>query len=183
MIEGSEHAMGAAVARLTAVALGVAVAACGGQSAPAARGAGSPAGDRVASTPPADTGAAVADKVGPQGQRITHLDVAGHDVTAEIAESAEDRARGLMYRDSLPADHGMLFVYPRAQILGFWMRNTKIPLDIAFIDPRGLIVDIQHMEPESDSTHTSARPAMYALEMASGWFDANGVKAGDRVGF
>lgn len=192
MIEGSEHTSGAGAGRPLAVALGVAaalavgVAACGGQGAPQARGAGSPPGDRVASTAPVDTAAqqaAGADTVGPQGQRITHLDVGGHDVTAEIAESAEDRARGLMYRDSLPADHGMLFVYPEAQTLGFWMRNTKIPLDIAFIDPQGRIVDIQHMQPESDSTHTSVRPAMYALEMASGWFDANGVKVGDRVAF
>lgn len=181
-----------AAGRLRAVALGltaalaVGAAACGGQGAPQARGAGSPPGDRVPSTTPVDTGArqaAGADTVGPQGQRITHLDVGGHDVTAEIAETADERARGLMYRDSLPPDHGMLFVYPQAQTLGFWMRNTKIPLDIAFIDPQGRIVDIQHMEAESDTTHTSAQPAMYALEMASGWFGGHGVKVGDRVAF
>ena len=167
----------------------VAVAACGGGQADAAatRDAGTAASERIPAAAPADTVAASraadADTVGSSGLRVTRLDVGGHPVTAEIAETPEARHRGLMHRDSLPADHGMLFVYPEVQTLSFWMRNTKIGLDIAFVDPSGKIVDIQHMSPESDSLHSSARPAMYALEMASGWFDANGVRVGDVVGF
>ena len=179
-------ARGLAVVAAGALAAAAALGACGGGGgAPAARGAGTAASDRTPPAAPADTAAAAAvtDTVGPSGMRVTTLDVDGHPVSAEIAETDRDRQEGLMYRDSLPPDHGMLFVYPEVQTLSFWMRNTRIPLDIAFVDPTGRIVDIQHMSPESDSLHTSARPAMYALEMADGWFEAHGVGIGDRVGF
>jgi uncharacterized membrane protein (UPF0127 family) len=131
----------------------------------------------------AGRGAGAEDTTAPSGLRVTHLDVAGHDVMAEIADNGEARQQGLMFRDSLPADHGMLFVYPQEQTLSFWMRNTKIPLDIAFLTASGAIIDIQHMDAESDSLHTSRRPAMYALEMAAGWFADHGVQVGDRVAF
>lgn len=114
---------------------------------------------------------------------LTTLDVAGHEVEVEIADDEEERRRGLMYRDSLPEDQGMLFVYPEEEILSFYMRNTEIPLDIAFVDQRGYIVDIQQMEPHTEELHESRRPAMYALEMNLGWFEANGVEEGDRIRF
>jgi len=158
------------------------VAACGGDSASAAASRS----ESAAAPPSAGTSAVAAssaDTVSSSGLQVTHLDVGGHVVTAEVADNDLARQRGLMYRDSLPTDHGMLFVYPSEQTLSFWMRNTEIPLDIAFITAAGSIVDIQHMKAESDSLHTSARPSMYALEMAKGWFERNGVKVGDTVKF
>lgn len=141
----------------------------------------------------ADTTAAVQDTARRGGVRLrreggvvtreTRVRVAGIPVTVEVAESDEARQRGLMYRDSLPDDHGMLFVYPEERRLSFWMRNTQIPLDIAFLDRGGTIVDIQQMEPFTDETHVSGRPAMYALEMREGWFEEHGVEVGDRVEF
>ena len=88
-----------------------------------------------------------------------------------------------MNRDSLPEDHGMLFVYPEEQILSFWMRNTRIPLDIAFIDRNGFILEIQQMQPHDDKSHASKQPAMYALEVRLGWFEDHEVEPGDRVEF
>ena len=77
----------------------------------------------------------------------------------------------------------MLFVYPEEQILSFWMRNTRIPLDIAFIDRNGFILEIQQMEPHDDVSHASKQPAMYALELRKGWFEDHGVEPGERVEF
>jgi len=123
--------------------------------------------------------AAARGETGPK----TTIHVAGIPVAVEIADDEAERNRGLMHRDSLPEDHGMLFVYPEEGERSFWMRNTRIPLDIAFLDRQGTIVDIQTMEPESDELHTSRRPAMYALEMIRGWFGEHGVEIGDRVRF
>lgn len=115
--------------------------------------------------------------------RTTELDVGGVTVTAEIADTPALRERGLMERDSLPENHGMLFVYPDERDLSFWMRNTPLALDIAFIDRSGTIVNIETMQPNDDESKVSTRPAMYALEMEAGWFEANGVEPGARVGF
>lgn len=115
--------------------------------------------------------------------RTTELDVGGVSVTAEIADTPALRERGLMERDSLPENHGMLFVYPEERDLSFWMRNTPLALDIAFIDRGGTIVNIETMRPNDDANTVSTRPAMYALEMEAGWFEANGVEPGARVGF
>ncbi len=115
--------------------------------------------------------------------RETEIRVGGSTVTVEIADDPEARSRGLMNRDSLPENHGMLFVYPQEQILSFWMRNTRIPLDIAFIDRNGFILEIQQMEPHDDASHASKQPAMYALEMRKGWFEDHGVEPGERVEF
>ncbi len=107
----------------------------------------------------------------------------GVPVSVEIADNPQTRSQGLMHRDSLPEDHGMLFVYPQEQILSFWMRNTKFPLDIAFIDGNGTILEVQQMEPHDDASHQSSEPAMYALELRFGWFADHGVGPGDRVEF
>lgn len=119
----------------------------------------------------------------PPGVRTVRITVGGRPVTVEVADTEEKRQRGLMHRESLPEDHGMLFVYEAERRLSFWMRDTPIPLDIAFIDRAGRIVDIQQMEPLSDDTHTSRAPALYALEMRHGWFEDHGVEVGDRVEF
>ena len=100
-------------------------------------------------------------------------------VVAEIAQSEEERARGLMYRETLAENAGMLFVFPESSVRSFWMQNTYIPLDIAFMDPSFRIVDIQQMEPMTTDSHMSRAPAMYALEVNQGWFEAHGVEIGD----
>ena len=103
-------------------------------------------------------------------------------VRVEIADNAFERARGLMYRTVLAEDRGMLFIYDAEQKLSFWMKNTFIPLSIAFIDSEGRIVDIQDMKPLDDDPphYVSAKPAQYALEVNQGFFEERGVKVGDR---
>lgn len=120
---------------------------------------------------------------GGQVVRTAQIRIGGVEVTAEIADNEELRAQGLMHRDSLPQNHGMLFVYGTAEVRSFWMRNTRIPLDIAFIDANGAIINIEQMEPQSDQNYYSQGPMMYALEMDQGWFEANGVGPGDRLEF
>lgn len=111
----------------------------------------------------------------------TTLSVAGHKLTAEIAVTPDQRATGLMNRFSLQPDHGMLFVFERPETLHFWMKNTYIPLSIAFLSADGRILNIEDMAPQTETTHASRGPALYALEMRKGWFAQRGVKAGDLV--
>lgn len=109
------------------------------------------------------------------------LEVDGHPLTVELARTPEERAKGLMYRDSLPAHRGMLFVYPSAEPRSFWMKNTRIPLSIAYIDATGAIVSLHDLRPLSTESVPSAAPAQYALEVNRGWFAEHGVEVGDRV--
>jgi uncharacterized membrane protein (UPF0127 family) len=102
-------------------------------------------------------------------------------VLAEIARTASEREEGLMYRESLEDGRGMLFVFSDSQIRSFWMRNTLIPLDIAYLDESLRIVDIQGMEPETDDAHPSARAAMFALEVPRGWFGKKGIEVGTQA--
>ena len=99
----------------------------------------------------------------------------------ELAYEPKTRAQGLMYRDSLPQEEGMLFIYPDAKPRSFWMKNTRIPLSIAFADPSGKIMSIQHMRP-LDTQHTRwLEPTKYALEVNKGWFDKKGIQVGDVI--
>jgi len=124
-------------------------------------------------------------RLGPDGTpiRVERVTVGGVPISVEIADTHALRERGLMNRDSLPADYGMLFVYPDEMIRSFWMRNTRIPLDIAFIDRNGSIINIEQMQAQTDDNTLSAGPAMYALEMNLGWFEAHDVRPGDRLEF
>jgi len=106
------------------------------------------------------------------------LTIGTHKLTAEIATAPEQRSLGLMNRFSLKPDHGMLFVFERNETLSFWMKNTYIPLSIAFIAPDGHIVNIEDMKPQTEETHWSRGPAMYALEMKKGWFAERGIGPG-----
>ncbi|TFG66697.1 MAG: DUF192 domain-containing protein [Gemmatimonadales bacterium] len=115
--------------------------------------------------------------------RTVDMTVGGVAITAEIADTPALRERGLMGRESLPENHGMLFVYADEQIRSFWMRNTPITLDIAFLDGNGSIVNVATMQPNSDDSTLSESPAMYALEMTAGWFEKNDIQAGARVQF
>jgi uncharacterized protein len=107
------------------------------------------------------------------------LTIKGVPITVELALTPAARAQGLMRRTDLPADHGMLFVYPGEEILSFWMKDTTIPLSIAFMDSTGRIVDIQDMAPLDETSHRSAAPAQFALEMNRGWFAGHGIGVGD----
>ena len=110
-----------------------------------------------------------------------NLMVDGHAVSIEIAATESARAHGLMHRDSMPEDHGMLFVYPKQKPLGFWMKDTRMPLSIAFADKTGKIVKIVEMTPFSTDSVKSLYPAKYALEMNKGWFDSKGVTKGAMI--
>ncbi len=111
----------------------------------------------------------------------TALVVFGSDtVRAEVANTAATRSQGLMYRDEVPDGTGMLFVFDREAERSFWMQNTYVALDVAFIDANFRIVDIQQMEPETTEIHDGARPAMFALEVRQGWFAEKGIEVGDR---
>lgn len=101
-----------------------------------------------------------------------------HRIRAEVAADHASRSQGLMFRERLGANEGMLFVFERPSAQCFWMRNTRIPLSIAFIDDDGTIVNILDMKPFDESSHCSAKPVRFALEMDQGWFAKRGIKAG-----
>lgn len=101
-------------------------------------------------------------------------------VTAEVADTPEARERGLMFRTELEDGEGMLFVFRDEEIRSFWMRDTYIPLDIAFMDRTQRIVDIQQMEPLVEDFYESRAPAMFALEVPQGWFERQGIEVGER---
>jgi uncharacterized membrane protein (UPF0127 family) len=105
------------------------------------------------------------------------------EVRVEIADSPGEQAKGLMGRTALGEDRGMLFVFPDEKVRSFWMKNTLIPLSIAYIDSDGRIVDLQDMKPLDDDPphYVSAEPAQYALEVNQGFFEEHGVEVGDRA--
>ncbi|MFQ5652022.1 MAG: DUF192 domain-containing protein [bacterium] len=118
------------------------------------------------------------------GQALPTLTIDGTALQVEIVQEVEERQLGLMHREQLPENQGMLFVFETTHILSFWMRNTFIPLDIAFITESGQIVDIQRMAPLDESkSYISSAPALYALEVNAGWFERNGIKVGSHVSF
>ena len=103
-------------------------------------------------------------------------------IEVEVADTSEKRERGLMFRESLPEDGGMLFVYSYPQKLSFWMKNTKIPLAIAYITSEYKITDILQMKPyDTETRYISSKEVKYALEMNAGWFNKNGIKTGDKI--
>jgi uncharacterized protein len=102
-------------------------------------------------------------------------------VRAEVASTFETRATGLMFRRSLAANEGMLFVFPDVEVQCMWMKNTLVPLSVAFIDAGGTIVSISEMKPQTETSHCAAAPVKYALEMNRGWFAAKGLKAGAMI--
>jgi uncharacterized membrane protein (UPF0127 family) len=109
------------------------------------------------------------------------LSINGHKIVVEVAATPERRSLGLMNRFSLQPDHGMLFVFDYPEPQGFWMKNTFIPLSIAFVAPDGRIINVDEMQPHDETTHMSRGPALYAIEMRRGWFTERGIKSGDVV--
>jgi uncharacterized membrane protein (UPF0127 family) len=123
---------------------------------------------------------------GPSGLRTLVIDASGGkevEVRVEVADDLAEQAKGLMDRTTLGENRGMLFVYPVERELSFWMKNTQIPLSIAFIDSERRIIDIQDMKPLDDEPphYVSAEPAQYALEVNQGFFEKRDVRVGDRV--
>ena len=112
---------------------------------------------------------------------LTRLTAGMQVVQAEVADSFGSRMQGLMQRTSLEPNHGMLFLFDADDRQCMWMKNTLIPLSVAFIDARGAIINIADMQPHSEESHCSAGAARYALEMTQGWFRDKGVKPGIRV--
>lgn len=102
-------------------------------------------------------------------------------ITAEVARSDDERSRGLSGRHTIPDGSGMLFVYRQPTQTAFWMKDTFVPLSIAFIDDQGIIIDIQDMQPLNETLHQSPRPYRYALEVPQGWFNRVGVVVGQPV--
>lgn len=101
-----------------------------------------------------------------------------HVIRAELADRAATRMVGLMGRESLGPNEGMLFVFEDKAVHCFWMRNTPLPLSIAFLDDDGRVVNIEQMAPHSDDSHCPSRPVRFALEMEQGWFAKRGLRAG-----
>ncbi len=122
----------------------------------------------------------------PQGKPQTGLPtitlkIGNHSVRADIAHTDGTRQTGLMFKQKMPKQEGMLFVFPDIAYHAMWMRNTLIPLSVAYINERGEILSIHEMEALSEVSHQSAGPARYALEMNAGWFSGNKIKVGDSI--
>lgn len=107
--------------------------------------------------------------------------VEGHSVKAEVAATFESRMKGLMHREKLGKNDGMLFVFDQVGYHSMWMKNTLIPLSVAFLDEDGKIINIAEMQPHSEMQHMAAGPARYALEMNAGWFNERKIAPGARV--
>ena len=109
------------------------------------------------------------------------INVAGIELEMELATTPEEQILGLMYRDILGDNEGMLFIFPKEKYLSFWMKDTRIPISIAFIKEDGRIVQIESMKHYSLDPSVSMEKVKYALEMNDGWFKAHNVKEGDIV--
>ncbi|MDQ2140995.1 DUF192 domain-containing protein [Alcaligenaceae bacterium A4P071] len=112
---------------------------------------------------------------------ITELSAGIHVIRAEVANTPDKRSTGLMFRQALAPNHGMLFVFDEPDRQCFWMRNTLLPLSIAFIEDDGTIVNIENMAPQTEDAHCSRKAVRYALEMDQGWFAARGITHNQKV--
>lgn len=104
-----------------------------------------------------------------------------HRITAELAATDANRQRGMMFRKTLLPQEGMLFVFDRSERVCMWMKNTYLPLSVAFLDDQGVLINVEDMVPHSEQSHCATQPARYALEMNVGWFDKRGLRAGAKI--
>jgi len=109
------------------------------------------------------------------------LQVGGFPITVEVVSSKEEQAQGLMGRTSLDPDSGMLFSYDHPQVLSFWMKDTTVPLSIAFIDPSGRVSELHDLRPNDESHVQSSSPCRWALEANRGWFDERRIHVGSKI--
>lgn len=126
--------------------------------------------------------AAVAQTVPQSGLPVVELSAGMHRIRAELAATPNTRSIGLMHRRALGPNQGMLFAFPERGVHCFWMRNTLIPLTIAFIADDGRIVNTADMAPLTENGHCPVEPVRLALEMEKGWFERKGLRSGDRLG-
>lgn len=122
-------------------------------------------------------GAALAQTAMP----LAELGAGMYRIEAEVAHTDETRRIGLMNRAKMPPQRGMVFVFPERRAHCMWMKNTLLPLSVAFLDAQGRILNIEDMQPHTEDNHCAAAPARYALEMNLGWFRERGLKKGDPV--
>lgn len=115
------------------------------------------------------------------GRDLAWVIIGADTVVAEVARTADQRGQGLQNRDFLAPGTGMIFVFEDEEVRSFWMQDTYIPLDIAYLDADARIIDIQQMEPETTRMHTSSGPAMFALEVPQGWFAEMEIGVGAQV--
>ena len=108
----------------------------------------------------------------------TQLTAGMHVIKAEVAANDPQRQQGLMFREKMAHNAGMVFVFDQPNTQCMWMKNTLLPLSVAFIDAQGAIVNIEDMQPQTLDSHCSKRPVKYALEMNLGWFKAKNIKPG-----
>ena len=113
---------------------------------------------------------------------LLELTAGFHRIEAEVAATDRDRQLGLMNRREMPPQRGMLFVFDHENTHCMWMRNTLLPLSVAFIDAKGAIINIADMKPQTEDNHCAKIPARYALEMNAGWFAQRGIKPGMKLG-
>ncbi|MBP5997179.1 MAG: DUF192 domain-containing protein [Azonexus sp.] len=112
---------------------------------------------------------------------VMELSAGFHRIEAEVAANDQNRQVGLMNRTAMPPQRGMLFIFPQERTHCMWMRNTLIPLSVAFIDADGYIINIENMQPQTEDNHCAKVPARYALEMNLGWFAQRGIKPGVKL--
>ena len=140
--------------------------------------------DRFANLPVLAAAAFLAFALGARADvtfATSQIKVGAHPLKVELAASDPQRTQGLMFRKSLGKNEGMLFVFDEIEYHSMWMKNTLIPLSVAFVDAKGEILNVLDMEPLTLDTHTAAGPARYAIETNKGWFAEKGIKAGDKV--
>lgn len=111
----------------------------------------------------------------------TELRAGMYLIRAEVARTEAQQQTGLMFRTQMAPNGGMLFTYPPGSQICMWMKNTLLPLSVAFLEPDGTIVNIADMQPKSLQSHCSAKPVAYALEMHQGWFRDKGIKPGMKI--
>jgi uncharacterized membrane protein (UPF0127 family) len=113
---------------------------------------------------------------------LLELSAGFHRIEAEVAATDRDRQVGLMNRREMPPQRGMLFVFDHENTHCMWLRNTLLPLSVAFVDAKGVIINIADMKPQTEDNHCAKVPARYALEMNVGWFAQRGIKPGMKLG-
>ena len=118
---------------------------------------------------------------GPQKLQQIRLNAGIHNINAELAATPEQREIGLMFRPTMATNDGMLFVFERPGQQCFWMKNTLIPLSVAFVADDGSVVNIEAMKPQTLDSHCSAQPVRFVLEMNDGWFAKRGIKPGAKL--
>lgn len=116
------------------------------------------------------------------GQSYFPIRIGSHQLQVQLALNPEEQQRGLMHRDHLAADHGMLFLFDQPDQRGFWMRNTRIPLDIGYFDANGRLLEVRKLYPYDETTVPSrSHKVLIAIETNRGWYAAHGVKPGARI--